>query len=301
MNQIYDCIVVGAGVGGMTAAIYLKRAELNICLLEKGAPGGQINKTSTVENYPGFIGDGPTLAMTMFEQVQKLGIEYQYGDVQNIKMMENYFEIITATKTYHTKKIILSTGRIPNKLELENEDKLANRGISWCAICDGPLFKGQDVAVVGSGNSALEEGIYLAGICSKVVMLNRGTNFKGSKMLVEKLEQLDNVEIHYETYIKQLVESDGKLSGLIVQKNDEKKKIDVSGLFIYIGFQPDTNYLKELNIHTDKDYIVVDEKMQTSISGIYACGDMIKKDYYQISTAVGEGATAALSVIKELD
>lgn len=301
MNQVYDCIVVGAGVAGMTAAIYLKRAELNICLLEKGAPGGQINKTSTVENYPGFVGDGPTLAVTMFEQVQKLGIDYQYGDVKEIKQTDNGFLIITSTKTLQTKKIILATGRIPNKLGLENEEKLSSHGISWCAICDGPLFKGQDVAVVGSGNSALEEGIYLAGICNKVVVLNRGTSFKGSKMLVEKMEQLSNVEIHYETSVQEFLEKDAKLSGLIILDHGEEKELAVSGLFIYIGFQPDTKYLQNLNIQTNRDYVLVDEKMQTSIPGIYACGDMIKKDYYQISTAVGEGAIAALSVIKELD
>lgn len=301
MNQIYDCIVIGAGVGGMTSAIYLKRAELNICLLEKGAPGGQINKTSTVENYPGFVGDGPTLAVTMFEQVQKLGIDYQYGDVTEIKKLIDSFEIITTTKTYQAKKIILATGRIPNKLGLEKEEKLSSRGISWCAICDGPLFKGQDVAVVGSGNSALEEGIYLASLCNKVIVLNRGNSFKGSKMLVEKMEHLRNVEIHFETTVEELIEQDNRLSGLMIKDHGEIKKLDVTGLFIYIGFQPDTHYLKNMDIKTEHDYILVDDKMQTNIPGIYACGDMIKKDYYQISTAVGEGATAALSVIKELD
>lgn len=301
MEKIYDCIVIGAGVAGMTAAIYLKRAELDICLLEKSAPGGQINKTSTVENYPGFIGDGPTLAVTMFEQIQKLGIEYQYGDVKEIKKLENGFSIQTTTKVYQAKKIILATGRIPNKLGLEKEDKLTNHGISWCAICDGPLFRGQDVAVVGSGNSALEEGIYLASICNKVIILNRGTAFKGSKMLIEKLEKLSNVEIHYETTVKEFKETDGRLSGLKIIDHKKMQELDVSGLFIYIGFQPDTEYIKDIGLEIDHDYILVDQRMQTNIPGIYACGDMIKKEYYQISTAVGEGATAALSVIKELD
>lgn len=301
MKFNYDCIIIGAGVAGMTASIYLKRAELNICLIEKSAPGGQVNKTSVIDNYPGFVGDGPTLAMTMFDQVNQLNIPYQYGDVQDIIPLKQGYEVITDQQSYTTKTIILATGRIPNKLDLPLEDKLTNHGISWCAICDGPLFRNKTVAVVGSGNSALEEGLYLASICDKVIILNRSEKFKGSKMLVDKIMNLDNVEIYYQTVVKQLQEENGTLSGLIVEKDTKSFDIKVDGLFIYIGFQPEHQYLKSLALQQENDYIIVDAMMQTSMPGIYACGDLIKKEYYQISTAVGEAAIAALSVAKSLE
>lgn len=301
MKFDYDCTVIGAGVSGMTAAIYLKRAEMNVCLLEKGAPGGQINKTSTIENYPGFTGIGPDLAMKIFEQVTNLNIPYEYADVIDIKKVENGFEIIGTNKTITTRKIILATGREPNKLNVPNENELTGRGVSWCAICDGPLYKDKVVAVVGSGNSALEEGIYLSNICKKVIMLNRSKQFKGSKMLQSKLFEKENIEIHYETTVESLKEKDGILDKIIVKYNKEEKEMDIDGLFIYIGFTPDTHYLENLGIELDKNYVVTNSKLQTNIPGIYACGDIIKKDYYQISNAVGEGAEAALAVIAELE
>lgn len=301
MKFDYDCTVIGAGVSGMTAAIYLKRAEMNVCLLEKGAPGGQINKTSTIENYPGFTGIGPDLAMKIFEQVTNLNIPYEYADVIDIKKVENGFEIIGTNKTITTRKIILATGREPNKLNVPNENELTGRGVSWCAICDGPLYKDKVVAVVGSGNSALEEGIYLSNICKKLIMLNRSKQFKGSKMLQSKLFEKENIEIHYETTVESLKEKDGILDKIIVKYNKEEKEMDIDGLFIYIGFTPDTHYLENLGIELDKNYVVTNSKLQTNIPGIYACGDIIKKDYYQISNAVGEGAEAALAVIAELE
>lgn len=301
MKFNYDCVVIGAGVSGMTAAIYLKRAEINVVLLEKGAPGGQINKTSTIENYPGFIGTGPELAMKTFEQVTDLGIPYEYADVIDIKKLEDGFKIIGTNKTIITKKIILATGREPNKLNVPNEDVLTGRGVSWCAICDGPLYKDKVVAVVGSGNSALEEGIYLSNICKKVIMLNRSKQFKGSKLLQNKILEKENVEIMYETKVQELTEKDNRLDKIIINQNNEINELDVDGLFIYIGFTPDTNYLENLKVELDKNYVVTNSKLQTNISGVYACGDIVKKDYYQISNAVGEGAEAALAVIQELE
>ncbi len=301
MKFDYDCVVIGAGVSGMTAAIYLKRAEIKVALLEKGAPGGQINKTSTIENYPGFTGIGPDLAMKIFEQVTNLNIPYEYADVVDIKKVENGFEIIGTNKTITTRKIILATGREPNKLHAPNEDELTGRGVSWCAVCDGPLYKDKVVAVVGSGNSALEEGIYLSNICKKVIMLNRSKQFKGSKILQSKLLEKENIEIHYETTVESLTEKDGILDKMIVKHDNKEIKIDVDGLFIYIGFTPDTNYLDNIGVKRDKNYVIVDQQLRTNIPGIYACGDIIKKDYYQISNAVGEGAEAALAVIAELE
>lgn len=297
----YDCVVIGAGVSGMTSAIYLKRAEVNVALLERNAPGGQINKTSLIENYPGFIGDGPTLAINMFNQVTNLNIPYLYADVKDIVQIENGFKIISENSSITTKKIIIATGRTPNKLGIPLEDELTNRGISWCAICDGPLFQNKKVAVVGSGNSALEESLYLATICPSVTILNRSDKFKGAKYLIDKVEKTPNIKVMYNTNIVSLIEENEVLAGIKVNNNGHNEEINVSGLFIYIGFKPDINFLTSLNLDNTNGYIETDKDMCTSIPGIYACGDVINKKYYQISTGVGEGTTAALTVAHDLN
>ncbi len=301
MEKKYDCIVIGAGVSGMTAAIYLKRAGLDVLLLEKSAPGGQINQTSKIENYPGFLSvDGPTLAMNMFEQVQNLYISYQYGNVEKIRNREKLKEVITDQDTYLTKALIIATGRIPNKLNLEEENQFINRGISWCALCDGSFYKNKVVGVIGSGNSALEEALYLSEICSKVIMMNRKDRYKGSAMLLEELKKKDNVEFIYHCVIQKLNEKDGHLGSITVKQAESIKEIEMEGLFEYIGYHPDTEFLHDFHITSSDGYIIVDQNMKTNVNGIYACGDVIQKDVYQIATAIGEGAIAATQVQKDL-
>lgn len=301
MEKRYDCIVIGAGVSGMTAAIYLKRAGLDVLLLEKSAPGGQINQTSKIENYPGFLSvDGPTLAMNMFEQVQNLDISYQYGNVAKIRNREDLKEVITDQDTYLAKALIIATGRIPNKLNLEEENRFINRGVSWCALCDGSFYKNKVVGVIGSGNSALEEALYLSEICSKVIMMNRKDRYKGSAMLLEELKKKDNVEFIYHCVVQKLNEKDGHLGSITVKQDENIKEIKMEGLFEYIGYHPDTEILQDFNITSSDGYIIVDQNMKTNEKGIYACGDVIQKDVYQIATAIGEGAIAATQVQKDL-
>ena len=301
MEKRYDCIVIGAGVSGMTAAIYLKRAGLDVLLLEKSAPGGQINQTSKIENYPGFLSvDGPTLAMNMFEQVQNLDISYQYGNVAKIRNREDLKEVITDQDIYLAKALIIATGRIPNKLNLEEENRFINRGVSWCALCDGSFYKNKVVGVIGSGNSALEEALYLSEICSKVIMMNRKDRYKGSAMLLEKLKKKDNVEFIYHCVVQKLNEKDGHLGSITVKQDENIKEIKMEGLFEYIGYHPDTEILQDFNITSSDGYIIVDQNMKTNEKGIYACGDVIQKDVYQIATAIGEGAIAATQVQKDL-
>ena len=301
MEKKYDCIVIGAGVSGMTAAIYLKRAGLDVLLLEKSAPGGQINQTSKIENYPGFLSvDGPTLAMNMFEQVQNLDISYQYGNVAKIRNREDLKEVITDQDTYLAKALIIATGRIPNKLNLEEENRFINRGVSWCALCDGSFYKNKVVGVIGSGNSALEEALYLSEICSKVIMMNRKDRYKGSAMLLEELKKKDNVEFIYHCVVQKLNEKDGHLGSITVKQDENIKEIKMEGLFEYIGYHPDTEILQDFNITSSDGYIIVDQNMKTNEKGIYACGDVIQKDVYQIATAIGEGAIAATQVQKDL-
>jgi thioredoxin reductase (NADPH) len=303
MQKQYDVIIIGAGCAGMTAAIYLKRANLNVVMLEKNAPGGQINRTDRIENYPGFTSiDGPTLAMNMFMQTQSLGIEYRYGDVINITDKKDYKIVTTDTEELTSKAVIIASGRSPRELGLPNEKSLTGRGISWCAICDGPLFKNKDVVIVGGGNSAVQESLYLANICNKVTIIHRRKEFTADQEAQNKVLKNKKIKIHYETEVVKINEHNDKLSSIIIRdKKDKQHTIKTDGLFIYIGFQPVTNMVKELNITDSNNYILTDENMKTSISGIYACGDVIKKELYQITTAIGEAAKAAMSAKKDIE
>jgi len=297
--ELFDCIIIGAGIAGMTSAIYLKRSNLNVLLLEKSAPGGQINRTSVVENYPGFQSiEGPMLSLQIYDQIRKLNIDYRYGTVSKIELKDENKIVHTDMGSYKAKNVIIASGRTPKELGLEHEKQLTGRGVSWCAICDGPLYKNEEVAIVGGGNSALEEALYLSSICKKVYIINRSEKLKGDEILQNKVKIKENIEILYNHKVIKLNEKLNKLKSIIVTDDKEEKELQIKGLFIYIGFVPDTSILNDLNIEKDNDYLVVDEKMKTSIDGIYACGDVIKKDVYQIATAIGEAATAAISVKK---
>lgn len=295
MKSNFDCIIIGAGVAGMTSAIYLKRYNIDVLLLEKGAPGGQITQTPRVENYPGYISiDGATLAMNMFAQVNNLKVDYRYGNVIKIENLNNEKIIYTENEEYHTKTIILAMGRTPRKIGLELENQLVGRGVSWCATCDGMFYKNKEVAVIGGGNSALEEAIFLSTICKKVHILYRGKKLRADQMLQDRVNE--KIEVHYFTEVKKIIEKNEKLDSIIVVENNKEKEMKIECLFIYIGFEPDIKCLTNLNINLDSDYVIVNEKMETNIEGIYACGDIIKKDLYQLSTAVGEGSIAAYQV-----
>lgn len=298
MKNSYECVIIGSGVAGMTAAIYLKRMNVDVLIIEKSAPGGQIINTSIIENYPGFKKiDGASLASQIFEQVINLEIPYQYGNVIEIKDNKTSKTIITDQGTFTSKAIIIASGRTPRKLNLANEEKLIGKGISYCAICDGMFYKDKEIAIYGGGNSAFEECLSLAQIASKVTILNRSNKLKADPILIEKVKKLNNVEIKYNKEIKALGILNNKLDHLILN-NDEK--LNVSGLFIFIGLTPKLDYLQKINIELNNNYIVVNEKMQTSIENIYACGDVIKKDVYQIVTATSEAAIAAINVFKNI-
>ena len=300
MENNYDVVIIGAGVAGMTAALYLKRAGLEPLIIEKSAPGGQINRSALVENYPGIIdSDGPTLAYNIYSQVNKLGIKYMSGEVTEVINNENIKQIKVNNEIINTKTIIIATGRQPKELGLPNEKSLTGRGISWCAICDGYFFKDKEVAVVGAGDSAFEETLFLSRICKKVYVIHRNENFKASTNLQSKVKELDNVEFILNTNIVEIKENDNKLDSLILRNtNREIKELAVSGLFIYIGSKPDTDNFKSLNILNNNGYIEVDKNYETKVKGIYACGDVISKDLYQLTTAVGDASTAAYNLKK---
>lgn len=293
----FDCVIIGSGVAGMTAAIYLKRANLNIILIEKNIPGGQINRSSSIENYPGFKDiDGPSLAMSVYEQVMNLDVNYQYDEVVDIEKKDKLFLVKTKNTEYLTKAVIVATGRKPRELDLPNVKELVGRGISFCALCDGFFYKGKEVAIVGGGNSALEEALYLSELCTKVYIILRSDKFKADLSFQEKIKEKSNIIVKYNKEIKELKEEDGRLSKIVLNDSEE---LDAKGLFIYIGSNPDSKFLKDIEL--DNGYIVTDKNMKTNIDGIFACGDVIKKEVYQLATSIGEGAEAANSVSKYIN
>ena len=291
----FDAVVIGCGPAGITASIYLKRANLNVCIIERNAPGGQLNMISEIGNYPGFkTTDGPTLAFGMFEQIRELGVVYKYGTVLEIINYDDHKLIKTDKEEITCKSIIIATGRKPKELGLPNEKKLLGRGISYCSICDGTLYKEKEVCVVGGGNSALEGTLYLADICSKVTLIHRRDEFRGEPYLLDKIKKRNNVRIITNTTIKELKEENDKLSGVLLSTDEE---IKTNALFVYIGNLPTP--IKCDNLETENDYVIVDRNMKTNVDRIYACGDTTKKDIYQVATAIGDGALAAMSLIKE--
>ena len=299
MKSYIDCVVVGSGVAGMTAAIYLKRANINVLVLEKEVPGGQINRTYKIENYPGFVSiEGPELSMNMLEQLKKLMIEVNYGNVIDISKDNDLITVKTEKDEIICKSLIIATGRTPKKLGINNEEKLIGRGISYCATCDGYFFKGKDVVVVGGGNSAVEEAHFLSKICKKVYIIHRKNHFTAEKYLQDKIFSQNNIEILFNTEIKDIIEIENKINSVIT---NDSKEIKIDGLFIYIGQTPSTNYVNSLKIEKINDYIKVNNEMATNIEGIFACGDVIKKDVYQITTAASDATIAANSVKKYLE
>lgn len=288
VNNMYDCIVIGMGPAGMSAAIYANQAGLNTLILEENAPGGLLNKLKKIDNYLGFKNiDGPSLAYEMFEHVRNLNIKYKIVTVQDIKN-ENDYKVITTNKgEFKTKGIIIACGRKVKRSGIPNEDKFLNKGISYCAICDGALYKDKDVCVIGSSTLALEESEYLSKICKSVTIIsNKEISFK----------EKDNIKLINNKKVKDFI-GEENLEKIILEDNTE---IKTSAAFIYYGYTSSTSFLNKYNLCDEKGYIIVDSNMKTKEDKIYACGDIIKKELYQISTAVSEGAIAATNLNKEI-
>lgn len=288
VKSSFDCIIIGAGIAGLTAAIYLKRAGKNVVIIEKSMPGGQILKTNSIKNYPGFLEiDGFGLIRKVLDQTDNLNIKIIKEEVLEI----NNLEVKTNKNTYQTKNIILATGRKPRILGLENEEELIGKGISFCASCDGNLYKNENVAVVGGGNTAFEDAIYLSNICKNVTLIHRNNNYRAEEYLIEELKQKANVTFAPNEKVEKLNTKDGFLESIETNNNTYK----IKGLFVAIGQVPSIIKIDSLN--QENGYIIVNEKMETNIKGIYACGDCIKKDVYQLTTAAAEGTIAAFSII----
>lgn len=297
-NVNYDVIIIGAGPAGMSAAIYIKRAGLNPLILEKEAPGGTLNKTHKIENYPGYVDkDGTTLAFRMYSQIEELGIDLKVEDVQNIVIENGEYNVITSNASYKSNYVLIATGRTPRKLEIDNAREFENKGISYCAICDGALYKDKDVVIIGGGNSAMEAASYMSNVANKVYIINRSSSLRADKKEQDDVIKQPNVEVILNSNVVEILTKDNEITGV---KLDCGKKLVVNGIFVCIGQDSNQAYYQNLNIKTDEAGIIVDKNMKTSSDNVYACGDAISKELYQVVTATSEGAIAATSIIRSI-
>ena len=299
-----DLLIIGAGPAGLTAALYASRAGASVIVLDKGAPGGKLNLTADIENYPGMPMKGPELAYKMYEQCLSFGAKYEYGDVTRIEDKENHKVVYTTTNTYETKYVLIATGTKERVMGIPLEEEMTGRGVSYCAVCDGPFFRNKVVTIVGGGNSAIEEALYMSDIASKVNIVVRRDVLRADRYLANKAETKENIEFHYLKKPHSIEVTDKKVSGLIVEdsKTGELSTIPTNGIFPFIGLDPITDFVKDLEMTDEKGYIPVDRNQETKVKGIFAAGDVTQKTLRQVVTATNDGAIAGqyiASLIKE--
>lgn len=284
---MYDIIIIGMGISGITAGIYAKRSNKKILLIDKGMPGGLLNNIDKVSNYPGVPEiTGPDFAEILEKQVKSLDIPYVLEEVKSLELNEEIKKVITDKNTYEAKRVVLAMGRKPKYLGLDNEKSLLGKGLSTCAVCDAFFYKNEDIAIVGTGNSALQEALYLANIVSHIYLINRRDGFRGEEMLVENIKKNPKIEIIYNANIKSMNEENNKLASITL---DNGTTLNVKGVFIYVGYKPATEFIPK-EILDENGYVKVNEKFETEIKGVYAIGDIINKDTYQLVTAASDGA-----------
>lgn len=292
---MYDVIIIGAGPAGLSACLYASRAGAKVLVLESGAPGGKLNVSAEIENWPGQKKmAGPELAYQMYEHALLFGGEYVYGEVTAIRPGEEYKEVVTTDAVYQGKTILIATGTKERRMNIEKEEELIGRGVSYCAVCDGPFFKGEEVAVIGGGNSALEEAVYLTQFASKVHLIVRRDVFRADQIVQDKVLQNDAIDIHFLKKPHHIVEEDNKVTalGIVDSTSAEVEEIAVKAIFPFVGLDPITEFVKPLGITDANGYIETNETMETRIAGIYAAGDVRKKTLRQVVTATNDGAIA---------
>ena len=296
-NKIYDSIIIGAGPAGLSAAIYLKRANIDVLVVEKGAFGGKVNYTAIIDNYLGEENVfGPDLAFKFYNHAIENDVDIVSDDIINVTKKDQVFIVKSSDEEYLAKTIIVASGTTDKKLDLVNANKFEHHGISYCAVCDGPLYKNKTVAVIGGGNSALEESLHLANIASKVYLIHRREEFRGENKLVDKIKTNSNIELKLSSSVVELLGND-KLETI---KLSNGETLNVSALFPYIGQIANTNFLDFKNLCNESGYIIVNSNMETCVDGLFAAGDVTNKKLKQIVTATGDGALAATSVIEYL-
>ncbi len=299
MAKSYDVIIIGAGPAGMTAALYASRANLSVLLLDRGIYGGQMNNTAAIENYPGFKSVlGPDLAKDMYESATQFGAEYAYGSVESVEDRGDVKIVTTDSDTFETKALVIGTGSEYRKLGVTGEDTYGGRGVSYCAVCDGAFFRNKHVVVVGGGDSAIEEGTYLTQLADKVTVIHRRDQLRAQQILQDRAFANPKMEFVWNSNVTEIIGDDKKVTGVKVSNNKtgEDSEIAVDGVFIYVGINPITKPFSNLGITDENGWIETNDHMETKVPGIFAVGDVRKKDLRQVATAVGEGGTAGQGV-----
>ena len=296
---MYDIIIIGAGPSGMSAALYALRANKKVLLLEKECFGGQIINASNIENYPALPNvSGYDFATNLYNQIKSLGVILKYEEVLEVTDKK---EVITTKDTYKGKNIIIATGLKKRKLNLENEDKLLGSGISYCATCDGNFYKNKNVAVVGGGNTALEDALYLSNIASKVYLIHRRDNFRGEKKLISEVKEKNNIKLILNSNITKIIGEDNLNSIEITDNRNNIIKLEIDGLFIAIGNIPDNNRFKNIIDLDENGYIIANANLKTKTDNIYVAGDTRVKTLRQLVTATSDGAIAVTEITKEME
>ena len=300
---MYDTIIIGAGPAGMTAALYAARSNLKVALLERGIPGGQMNNTADIENYPGYANiSGPELAEKMFEPLENLGVEHLFGLVEKIEDRGDFKEIITEDERFEAKTVIIASGANHRHLGVPGEKDYNSRGVSYCAVCDGAFFRDEDLLVVGGGDSAVEEAIFLTRFAKSVTIVHRRDELRAQKVLQDRAFANEKIRFVWDSVVESIHGNERKVTGVTFKnvKTGEVSQAEFGGIFIYVGLDPVSEFAADLGITDEAGWILTDHQMKTSVAGVYAVGDVRQKDLRQITTAVGDGAIASQEAYKYL-
>ncbi|MEK4029942.1 MULTISPECIES: thioredoxin-disulfide reductase [Bacillaceae] len=295
-EKIYDVIIIGAGPGGMTAAVYTSRANLKTLLIERGVPGGQLQNTEEIENFPSYSHiAGPDLAQNMFEHALKFGAEYEQANVKDIVDEGDVKVVHSDNQTYKARAVIIATGTKYKKLGIPGEEEFSGRGVSWCAVCDGAFFRNKELVVVGGGDSAVEESVFLTKFAKKVTVLHRRDRFRAQPILVDRMLKNDKIDVVYNTVVNEIV-GENKVNAVLLENTEtgEVTTFPADGVFEYIGMNPVSEFVRDLKITDEEGWIITDDRMKTAIPGIYAIGDIRKDAVRQVVTATGDGCVAAI-------
>lgn len=296
---MYDVLVIGAGPAGMTAAIYAARAGYKTAMAEVGVPGGQAATTEIIENYPGFPNGvaGPDLMYKFFEQTQTFGVEMLYGYVEGIDTADEAKKVKIGDNVYESKTVIIASGAKPKTLGVANEDRLRGRGVSYCATCDGFFFKDKEVMVVGGGDTAVEEAMYLTKMCSKVTLIHRREQLRANRTAQNRALANEKLEIIYNTTLEEIIGDDKVTSVRLKNKiTGEETIMPIEGIFIFAGYTPNNDFFPSQLAVDERGYVLTDEKMATNLPGIFAVGDVRQKPLRQVTTAVGDGGVVITAV-----
>ncbi|HEU4964129.1 MAG TPA: thioredoxin-disulfide reductase [Bacilli bacterium] len=295
-ENLYDVLIIGGGPAGMAAGLYAGRANLKVALIERGMPGGQASTTDLIENYPGVESvEGPTLSMVMHKQAQDFGTEMITAEVEKIEDADKKIKkVVTTRGEFLTKTIILATGAEPKLLGAPGEQELRGRGVSYCATCDGAFFRGKELVVVGGGDSAVEEGIYLTRHASKVTIIHRRDQLRAQKILQERAFKNEKIEFIWDTVVES-IEGEGKVQKVQLKNNKtgEASEYPTDGVFIYVGMKPNTAFFNDLPVLNEQGYVITNAKMETAVPGVFAAGDGRDTVLRQVVTATSDGAIAA--------